>query len=85
MDLLPLPTQIINYVDVGSYGKDSDSTVFRNSLFWNNLERNNLNIPVSSQIPGVVNISLPYAFVVDEAFGLDTHLLRSYSGTHLPD
>lgn len=61
------------YVDVGSYGKDSDSTIFRNSVLWKNLERNILNIPI------------PYAFVGDEAFGLNTHLLRPYSGTHLPN
>ncbi|KAF0706544.1 protein ALP1-like, partial [Aphis craccivora] len=63
------------YIDVGSYGKDSDSTIFRNSLLWKNLERNNLNIPASSQIPGI-NIPLPYAFVGDEAFSLSKHLLR---------
>lgn len=49
-----------------------------------NLERNNLNIPLSSLVPGV-NIPLPYTFVSDEAFGLDTHFLRPYSGTYLPD
>lgn len=72
------------YVDVGSYRKDSDFTIFRNSLLWKNLERNSLNIPVSSLVPGV-NIPLPYAFIGDEAFGVDTHLLRPYSGTHLPN
>lgn len=72
------------YIEVGSYGKDSDSTIFKNSLLWKNLERNNLNIPESSQLPGI-NIPLPYAFVGDEAFSLSKHLLRPYSGTHLPD
>ncbi|XP_025413308.1 protein ALP1-like [Sipha flava] len=71
------------YVDVGSYGKDSDSTIFKNSALWENLKKNNLNIPASTTVPGV-DISLPYAFVGDEAFGLDKHLLRPYSGTHLP-
>lgn len=28
---------------------------------------------------------MPYAFVGDEAFGLSKHLLRPYSGSHLPD
>lgn len=71
------------YVDVGSYGKDSDSTIFKNSALWENLKKNNLNIPASTTVPGV-DISLPYAFVGDEAFGLDKHLLRPFSGTHLP-
>jgi len=71
------------YVDVGYFGKDSDSTIFRNSSLWKNVEQNNLNIPSSTRIPGI-DIALPYAFVGDEAFRLDTHLLRPYSGTHLP-
>lgn len=74
------------YVDIGSFGKDSDSTIFRNSLLWEKLEKNHLNIPAptpSNTFPEI-DISLPYAFVGDEAFGLDKHLLRPYSGTHLP-
>lgn len=39
------------YVDVGSYGKDSDSTIFKNSAFWKNLKKNNLNIPASKIVP----------------------------------
>lgn len=27
------------YVDVGSYGKDSDSTIFKNSALWENLKK----------------------------------------------
>lgn len=71
------------YVDVGSYGKDSDSTIFKNSALWENLEKNDLNISSATRVPGV-DIALPYTFVGDEAFGLDKHLLRPYSGTHLP-
>uniref|UniRef100_A0A8C5MRY0 DDE Tnp4 domain-containing protein n=4 Tax=Leptobrachium leishanense TaxID=445787 RepID=A0A8C5MRY0_9ANUR len=70
------------YVDVGSYGKDSDSTLFRNSTLWNEIEGGNLNIPRPAPLPGS-DVSVPYAFVGDEAFGLSTHLLRPYSGTHL--
>jgi len=40
------------YVDVGSYGKDSDSTIFKNSALWENLKKNNLNIPASTTVPG---------------------------------
>lgn len=50
------------YIDVGSYGKDSDSTIFRNSLHWENLEKNNLNIPKSSQIPGINSIALRFCW-----------------------
>uniref|UniRef100_A0A8C5MRF4 DDE Tnp4 domain-containing protein n=1 Tax=Leptobrachium leishanense TaxID=445787 RepID=A0A8C5MRF4_9ANUR len=70
------------YVDVGSYGKDSDSTLFRNSTLWNEIESGTLNIPRPAPLPGS-DVTVPYAFVGDEAFGLSTHLLRPYSGTHL--
>lgn len=71
------------YVDVGSYGKDSDSTIFRNSSLWKHMERNTLSIPTPTQLPEC-DIAIPYAFVGDEAFGLHRNLLRPYSGTHLP-
>uniref|UniRef100_A0A8C5PRF5 DDE Tnp4 domain-containing protein n=1 Tax=Leptobrachium leishanense TaxID=445787 RepID=A0A8C5PRF5_9ANUR len=70
------------YVDVGSYGKDSDSTLFRNSTLWDELESGTLHIPRPAPLPGR-DVAVPYAFVGDEAFGLSTHLLRPYSGTHL--
>uniref|UniRef100_A0A8C5QRJ7 DDE Tnp4 domain-containing protein n=1 Tax=Leptobrachium leishanense TaxID=445787 RepID=A0A8C5QRJ7_9ANUR len=70
------------YVDVGSYGKDSDSTLFRNSTLWDELESGTLHIPRPAPLPGS-DVAVPYAFVGDEAFGLSTHLLRPYSGTHL--
>uniref|UniRef100_A0A8C5LW04 DDE Tnp4 domain-containing protein n=1 Tax=Leptobrachium leishanense TaxID=445787 RepID=A0A8C5LW04_9ANUR len=57
-------------VDVGSYGRESDSTL------------GTLNIPRPTPLPGT-DVAVPYAFVGDEAFSLSTHLLRPYSGTHL--
>ncbi|KAE9523799.1 hypothetical protein AGLY_015859 [Aphis glycines] len=62
--------------NIGSFGKDSDSTIFRNSVLWEKLEKNNLNIPASTPsntFPEIV-IPLPFAFVGDGAFGL-THVI----------
>uniref|UniRef100_A0A8C5PGV0 DDE Tnp4 domain-containing protein n=1 Tax=Leptobrachium leishanense TaxID=445787 RepID=A0A8C5PGV0_9ANUR len=73
---------IFVYVDVGSYGKDSDSTLFRNSTLWNEIESGTLNTPRPTPLPGS-DVAVPYAFVGDEAFSLSTHLLCPYSGTHL--
>uniref|UniRef100_A0A8C5PJK6 DDE Tnp4 domain-containing protein n=1 Tax=Leptobrachium leishanense TaxID=445787 RepID=A0A8C5PJK6_9ANUR len=68
--------------DVGSYGKESDSTLFMNSTLWNGIESGTLNIPRPTPLPGT-DVAVPYAFVGDEAFGLSTHLLQPYSETHL--
>uniref|UniRef100_A0A8C5PCV2 DDE Tnp4 domain-containing protein n=1 Tax=Leptobrachium leishanense TaxID=445787 RepID=A0A8C5PCV2_9ANUR len=40
------------YVDVGSYGKDFDSTLFRNSTLWDELESGTLHIPRPAPLPG---------------------------------
>uniref|UniRef100_A0A8C5LZE5 DDE Tnp4 domain-containing protein n=1 Tax=Leptobrachium leishanense TaxID=445787 RepID=A0A8C5LZE5_9ANUR len=69
------------YMDVGSYSKDSDSTLFLNSTLWDQIQSRTLNIPRLTPLPGS-DMTVPYAFVGDEAFGLSTHLLRPYSGTH---
>lgn len=70
------------YVDIGSYGKDFDSTIFRNSSLYRGIENNTLLLPKPNEVPGVA-IPLPFAFVGDEAFGLSPNLLRPYSGKHL--
>lgn len=72
------------YIHVGSFEKDSDSTIFKNSSLWNKLQNNSLNIPSPNFIPGI-NIPIPYAFVGDEAFGLSTNVLRPYAGKYLQD
>ncbi|CAI6357997.1 unnamed protein product [Macrosiphum euphorbiae] len=72
------------YIHVGSFGKDSDSSIFKNSSLWNKLQNNSLNIPSPNFIPGI-NIPIPYAFVGDEAFGLSTNVLRPYAGKYLQD
>jgi hypothetical protein len=62
------------YVDVGSFGKTSDSTIFKNSSLWKQAELGLLRIPPPKQLPGS-NEAVPSAFVGDEAFALSTHLL----------
>lgn len=70
------------YVDVGSYGKCSDSGIFKNSTFYKKLSEGNLNIPDDKPLPGS-RIVLPHVFIGDEAFGLSNNLMRPYGGKSL--
>lgn len=53
----------------------SDGGVFRNSLLLQELERNPLNIPAFSALPGSDNI-VSYVFVADNAFPLHTNIMK---------
>ncbi|KAJ8911337.1 hypothetical protein NQ315_003991 [Exocentrus adspersus] len=55
------------YVDIGSFGKNCDSSVFKNSTFWNKVENGTLPWPQPEPLPGTDQPSLPYVMVADEA------------------
>ncbi|PNF19561.1 hypothetical protein B7P43_G18008 [Cryptotermes secundus] len=63
-------------VDVGSYGKDSDCSIFKNSSLWTAL------VPKREQFCGVTS-AVPYVIVGDEAFVLTNFLLTPYAGNDL--
>lgn len=50
-----LQLQRIIYVDVGSYGKDSDSTIFQESSVWKSLLNNELGLPEENYPRGTNN------------------------------
>lgn len=62
------------FIDVGAYGKECDSVVFKQIQFWKNLLNDRLNIPSSTNKLGT-DCDLPYVFVGDEAFALHEHVL----------
>ncbi|XP_046970597.1 uncharacterized protein LOC124537751 [Vanessa cardui] len=70
------------YIDVGSYGKASDSQIFRNSSFFNKLQNNNLDIPSPAPIQDN-GPPLPFIFVGDEAFAVSNFIQRPFSGNFL--
>lgn len=68
------------FANVGAYGKESDSTVFRNSTVYKILMRNELPLPGphhGSKPP------IPYVLVGDGTFGLSKHFMRPYDGQNL--
>ncbi|GBM24952.1 hypothetical protein AVEN_23477-1 [Araneus ventricosus] len=70
-------------VHVGSYGKDCDSSVFKQTQLWKSIESSSKNLPDEKCLPGTESPKLPYFFVAYAAFALHKHLLRPYAGTHL--
>lgn len=71
------------YVHVGSYGKDCDSSIFKNSQFWKELTENRLNSPASRPLHDDLETEVPFVIIGDEGFGLHEKLLRPFGGTHL--
>lgn len=66
------------FIDVGSYGRNSDGNVFAKSALGKALESETLEIPQDS--PLVENGDpMPYVIVADEAFPLKPYLMRSYN------
>lgn len=70
------------YIDTGSYGKASDSSVFKNSTLLKKIKDNTLNIPKSKPL-STGGDSVPFTFIGDEAFGLSTYMQRPYGGKNL--
>ena len=70
-------------VDIGAYGRQSDGSVFANSLFGRMLKAQQLPIPPPEALGGSASPDLPYLFVGDEAFPLLQNLMRPYPSGNL--
>uniref|UniRef100_A0A8C5PDD9 DDE Tnp4 domain-containing protein n=1 Tax=Leptobrachium leishanense TaxID=445787 RepID=A0A8C5PDD9_9ANUR len=70
------------YIDIGSYGSSSDAAVFAHSEFGQMLQREELDLPANTTLPGTAD-PMPFVFVGDEAFALTEHLMRPYSNCGL--
>ncbi|GBO43734.1 Protein ALP1-like [Araneus ventricosus] len=71
------------YVNIGSYGKDCDSTILKRSGLWESIVAGKHPLPEEKCLPGTESTNVPYFFVGDEAFGLHKHLLRPFGGSNL--
>ncbi|XP_039747675.1 protein ALP1-like [Pararge aegeria] len=70
-------------IDVGCYGKSSDSTIHDSSEWVKKLRQGNYNLPQPRPISNN-GIPIPFSFIGDEGFALSQHLQRPYAGKHLP-
>ena len=71
------------YIDIGAFGKDSDSSIFERTDFYKKLENNELDIRKGQPLPGTVGPNMTYTVISDEAFPLSQNVIRHYSGNVL--
>jgi len=67
------------FIDVGAYGREGDSNVFKRTKLGKDLYSGNLNLPEDKLlIGGDDTLAFPYVFLGDEAFAGHRNLLRPY-------
>jgi hypothetical protein len=66
-------------IDVGSFGRSSDGGIFSHSALGRCMEYRSLNTTLDSCLRGT-NIEAPFVIVGDEAYPLNTYLMRPYPG-----
>ncbi|CAH1995737.1 unnamed protein product [Acanthoscelides obtectus] len=71
------------YVDVGAYGSERDSSIFKESSLWKSIQKKSLELPSAKPLSGSEASNVPYFLIGDEAFGLNINLLRPFGGKEL--
>ncbi|CAH1988985.1 unnamed protein product [Acanthoscelides obtectus] len=69
------------FADAGCQGRISDGGMFKHSTLYKRLQSNDLKIPTARSLPGR-NQEMEYVFLGDEAFPLNKHIMKPFSGTH---
>lgn len=64
-------------IDVGSYGRNSDSSILSHSEMGKQLETGTFGMPDDKVLPGT-DISAPCVILGDEAFTLSSYMMRPY-------
>lgn len=70
------------YVDIGSFGQQTDGGILFNSTFGKRLDMKKLNFPVPAPLPHTT-IPFPFFIIADSAFPLKENILTPYAGDHL--
>lgn len=69
-------------VDVGSYGKEGDSGIFKKSAMGQKIMSDHFNVPQPAALPGT-DILTPHYLIGDDAFALDVHMMKPYYRNHI--
>lgn len=64
-------------VDVGAYGREGDSAIFRKSTMGKKIITRNFNFPQPRNLPRT-NTKLNHFLIGDEAFALDSYMMKPY-------
>jgi hypothetical protein len=65
------------YVDLGTNGQISDSTIWQNSRLHSSILNNTVNLPPPSAIP-MSNTIVPYHIIGDDIFPLTSFMMKPY-------
>jgi hypothetical protein len=71
-------------IDIGVYGKPSDSGIFRQSSLYQLLSSSNFNMPNAKELP-LSDLELLFVILGDEAYLLLSYLMRSYPRRQLTE
>lgn len=71
-------------IDVGSYGKECDSSIFLNSTLGKRMTSYSLSMPEDEPLV-TGRVKVPYVVVGDEGFPLQRYLIRPYPRKNLND
>lgn len=69
------------FADIGGQGRISDGGIFRNTVLWEKICNNSLNLPSPHPLPNSI-VDVPYVFLGDGAFALGMNLMKPYPGNH---
>jgi hypothetical protein len=73
-------------IDVGAFGSNSDGGIFQSSTLGKKMANGTLHIPNDRALPGAAQLGpMPHVIVGDEAFPLNTHIMRPVPGRGLSD
>lgn len=65
-------------IDVGAYGKEGDSNLFKDCPIGKKLYAKQLNLPYPACLPNADDLPQPFVFIGDDDFALHSNLLRPY-------
>ena len=70
------------WIDVGANGSASDAGVFNRTELKKKFEQGTAGLPIAEPLPGG-DTPIPYYLLGDDAFALNTWLMKPYAGRHL--